>query len=146
MGRAKLHSWCSDASTFKPPFWAGVQTTNSPLPYSSWELFRVTQDCCRLRRNSVCTTLHMQRDKATTPPHALVCVGAWTREEKVLHQKPRDKRQMTTARPYFLLKMHLFIIYLSLSPASLFCSLLVKLFRFDYLCILEHCKKKKKRY
>lgn len=43
MGRAKLHSWCSDASTFKPPFWAGVQTTNSPSPYSSWELFSHTR-------------------------------------------------------------------------------------------------------
>lgn len=70
MGRAKLRSWCSGASTFKPPFWAGVQTTNSPYsrPYSSWELFRVTQD----RWGWGGTACAIVRTKATMPPRALV--------------------------------------------------------------------------
>lgn len=53
-GRAKLHSYSrsDSAPSFKPPFWAGVQTTNNPLTYSSWEPFRVTQGHCGLRQES----------------------------------------------------------------------------------------------
>lgn len=46
------HSWCNTAPSFKQSFWAGVQTTNSSLPYSSWEIFRVTKGHCGLRQES----------------------------------------------------------------------------------------------
>lgn len=124
MCRAKLHSWCSDASTFKPPFWAGVQTTNSPLPYSSWEPFRGAHDCCRLRRNSVCSIQDMQQDISH---HATTCAGArWCTGGRVEAQRNTSNGNRRPSIGLFIYPS--FNVYLCLSLALL-CSLLMKQFR-----------------
>lgn len=50
--RAKLHvyNWCNRAPSLKHPFWAVEQTTNSPLPYSSWVPFTVTHSLSGMKR------------------------------------------------------------------------------------------------